>query len=78
MIKVIDLLNRFTTIDIMDIVLVEFDIIDESTDIKEDTLIKSYSCFDLLMSNIGDLDVESFSFDGGRLKINIRVYKYFE
>lgn len=77
MIKVIDLLNRFTTIDIMDIVLVEFDIIDESTDIKE-TLIKSYSCFDLLRSNIGDLVVESFSFDGGRLKINIRVYKYFE
>lgn len=45
----------------MDIVLVEFDIIDESTDIKEETLIKSYSCFDLLMPNIGDLDVESFS-----------------
>ena len=72
MIKVSDLLNRFTTIDIMDIVLVEFDI-------KGRHINKSYSCFDLLMSeNICDLDVESFSFDGGRLKINIRVYKYFE
>lgn len=77
MIKVIDLLNRFSTIDLMDIVLVEFDIIDESTDKKEEPLIKSYSCFDLILSNIGELEVESFSFDG-RLKINTRVYKYFE
>lgn len=62
MIKVKDLLNRFVNVNLMDMVELEIDIIDKATDEKDGTIAKLYTCYDLMISSIGDLEVNIFSF----------------